>query len=85
MKLTTIQDLAIQARMAGVVGADVFDHLFIGIHFYEIYDTMLYAFVEDEEKAAKIEDEFSPHIAAIASMVLKKHVDIVLVMPKVLQ
>ena len=85
MKLTTIQDQAIQARMAGLVGADVFDRLFIGIHFDEMYDTMLYAFVEDEAKAAEIEDEFSQHIAAVASMVLKKHVEIVLVMPKVLQ
>jgi hypothetical protein len=31
MKLTLVQNLAIQARMAAVVGADEFDRLFAGV------------------------------------------------------
>ncbi len=85
MKITEIQDHAIQARMAGIVGAEVFDRLFAGIRFDEIDGTLLFAFAQDEEQAAEIEDEFSLHIAAVASMALKKNVDIVVVLPKVLQ
>jgi hypothetical protein len=85
MKLSHIQDHAIQARMAGVVGADVFDRLFAGIRFEEMDGTLLYAYATDEDRAAEIEEEFSLHIATIASLVLKKNVDIVVVMPKVLQ
>lgn len=85
MKLTEVQDQAIQALMAGVAGAEIYDRLFAGIRFNEIDGTMLYAFAPDEDLAAEIEDGFSLHIAAIASLVLKKNVDIVVVMPKVLQ
>ncbi|APG08151.1 hypothetical protein BKD09_07405 [Bradyrhizobium japonicum] len=84
-KLSLVQDQAIQARIAGHVGAEVFDRLFSGIRFDEIDGSMLYAFAQDEDQAAEIEDEFAPHIAAVASTVLKKNVDIVVVMPKVLQ
>lgn len=62
-----------------------FDRLFLGIRFDEIDGTMLYAFAPNEELAAEIEDEFSLHIAAAASLVLKNQVDIVVMMPKVLQ
>jgi hypothetical protein len=85
MKLSEIQDQAIQARVAGVVGAEVFDRLFAGIRFDEMDGTLLYAFAQDEERATEIEDEFSLHIAAIASLILKKNVDVIVVMPKVLQ
>jgi hypothetical protein len=47
--------------------------------------TLLYAFATDEGRASEIEDEFSPHIAAIASRILQKNVDVIVVMPKVLQ
>jgi hypothetical protein len=85
IKLTTVQDQAIQALMAGIVGAEAFDYLFAGIRFDEIDGTMLYAFARNEDIAAEIEDEFSLHVAAVASLVLKKQVDVVVVMPKVLQ
>ena len=85
IKIPPVQDQAIQAMMASVVGAEVFDRLFAGIHFDEVDGTMLYAFAKNEYLAAEIEDEFSLHIAAIASRVLRKRVDIVVVMPKVLQ
>ena len=85
MKLTLVQDHAIQALMAGVVGAETFDRLFAGIRFDRVDGTMLYAFATNEEIASDIEDSYSPYIAAVASQILDKQVDIVVVMPKVLQ
>lgn len=84
MKLTRVQDQAIQALMAGIVGAETFDRLFAGVRFDKIDGTMLYAFAKDEEIASDIEDSYSPYIAAVASQVLDTQVDIVVVMPKVL-
>ena len=85
MKLGKIQDQAIQARMALIVGADTFDRLFSGIRFDELDGCLLYVFARDEECAAQIEDEFSLHISIIASQILKQEVEVVLVLPKVLQ
>lgn len=85
MKLTLVQDHAIQALVAGAVGAETFDRVFAGIRFDEIEGTMLYAFARNEDVASDIEDSYSPLIAAVASRVLKEQVDDVVVMPKVLQ
>jgi hypothetical protein len=85
MKLTEIQNLAIQARMAGLVGADIYDRLFAGIRFDELDGDLLYVAARNEDCATEIEDEFAPHIAVVASAVLKTRVEIVLVLPKVLQ
>ncbi|QAU36674.1 hypothetical protein XH86_02430 [Bradyrhizobium guangdongense] len=85
MKLTRVQDHAIQALMAGIVGAETFDQVFAGIRFDEVEGSMLYAFARNEDVASDIEDSYSPLIAAVASRVLGKQVDLVVVMPKVLQ
>jgi hypothetical protein len=55
MKLGKIQDQAIQARMALIVGADTFDRLFAGIRFDELDGCLLYVFARGEESAAQIE------------------------------
>jgi hypothetical protein len=85
MHLTQLQDHAIQARMALIVGAKTFDRLFAGIRFDELDGPLLYAYAKNEEIAAEIEDNFSLHIATIAGSILKREVEIVVVMPKVLQ
>jgi hypothetical protein len=85
MKLTEIQNLAIQARMALMVGAKTFDRLFAGIRFDEADGPLLYAFAKDESAAAEIEDEFAMHIALVASQILQREIDVVVVLPKVLQ
>ena len=77
MKLTEIQNLAIQARMAGIVGAEIYDRLFAGVRFDELDGGLLYVAARDEECAAEIEDDFAA--------VLTTHVEIVVVLPKVLQ
>jgi hypothetical protein len=85
MKLTIVQDQAIQARMALIVGAKTFDRLFAGIRFDELDGPLLYVYAKDEQSAADIEDDFSLHIATISAGILKQEVEIVVVMPKVFQ
>ncbi|MDT4739919.1 hypothetical protein [Bradyrhizobium sp. WYCCWR 12699] len=85
MNLTDIQDFAIQARVAAVLGAAEFDRVFAGIRFAEVEGPLLYVFARDEAAAATIEDDFSPLIADIAGRILKHEIEVVLVLPKVLQ
>ena len=85
MHLTLIQDQAIQARMALIVGAKTFDRLFAGIRFGEVDGPILYAYAKDEESAEEIEDKFSLHISIIASKIVGREIEVILVLPKVLQ
>jgi hypothetical protein len=62
MNLTEVQDQAIWARMALIVGAKTFDRLFAGIYFGELDRDILFVYAKDEETAAEVEDDFSlPH------------------------
>jgi hypothetical protein len=85
MNITLVQNQAIQARMALIVGAKTFDRLFAGIRFDETDGPLLYVYAKDEETAAELEDNFALHIATVASGILKREIEIVLVLPKVLQ
>ncbi|MBX9645522.1 MAG: hypothetical protein K2X57_00525 [Xanthobacteraceae bacterium] len=85
MQLTQIQNFAIQARVAAVIGATVFDRVFSGIRFAEIDGPLLYVYARDEASAGEIEDDFSLMIADVASRILRREVDLVIVLPKVLQ
>ncbi|MCA1434670.1 hypothetical protein I6F33_17055 [Bradyrhizobium sp. BRP20] len=85
MNLTDIQDFAIQARVAAILGANEFDRVFAGVRFAEVEGPLRYVYAKDEPAAATIEDDFSLLIADIASRVLKQEIEIVLVLPKVLQ
>jgi hypothetical protein len=46
---------------------------------------MAHVFSKDEQSAAEIEDDFSLLIADVASRILKREVELVVVLPKVLQ
>jgi hypothetical protein len=85
MELTQIRDYAIQARVAAIIGASVFDRVFAGIRFAETDGPLLYVYSRDEQSAAEIEDDFSLLIADIASRLLKREIELVVVLPKVLQ
>jgi hypothetical protein len=85
MKLSDIQDYAIQARVASVIGSNMFDRVFAGVRFAEIDGPLLYVYSRDEESAAAIEDDFSLLIADVASRILQREVELVVVLPKVLQ
>ena len=85
MKLTEIQNLTIQARLASVLGASEFDRVFSGVRFAEADGPLLYVYARDESTAAEIEDDFALLIADIAGRILKQGIDVVVVRPKVLQ
>ena len=85
MQLAQIQDFAIQARVAAVIGATVFDRVFSGIRFAEMDGPLLYVYARDEASAREIEDDFSLMIADVASRILRREVELVVVLPKVLQ
>jgi hypothetical protein len=85
MELDLIQDFAIQARVATVIGATVFDRVFAGVKFAETDGPLLSVYAKDEQSAAEIEDDFSLLIADVASRILKREVELVVVLPKVLQ
>ena len=85
MHLTPVQDQAIAARMALIVGADSFDRLFQGIQFDEFDGTVLYVCAIDEYRAAEIEETFALHISTIAGGILKRDIPIVMVLPQKLK
>jgi hypothetical protein len=85
MELSRTQDYAIQARVAAVLGATVFDRVFVGVRFAESDGPLLYVYSMDEQTAAEIDDDFSLLIANAASRILKREIEVVVVLPKVLQ
>jgi hypothetical protein len=85
MQLTLVQDQAIQARMALIVGAKTFDRLFAGIRFDELDGPLLYVYAKDEEVAAEIEDDYALHISLVASTIVGQEIEVVVVMPQMHQ
>jgi hypothetical protein len=82
MILTPVQDQAITARMALIVGGTTFDRLFSGVRFDEVEGDVLYVYAKNEETAAEMEDSFALHISIIATDILRREVGIVLVLPQ---
>jgi hypothetical protein len=85
MKLTQLQQQAIQARMGLIVGAENYDRLFLGAKFSEVEKGILYCFAQSEDLAAEIEDKFALHISIIASQIVRVPVEFVQVLPAELQ
>ncbi|MDP2357921.1 MAG: hypothetical protein Q8M31_17905 [Beijerinckiaceae bacterium] len=81
MRVDPVQDQAIAARMALIVGAATFDRLFAGARYAEVEGDLLFAFARDEATAAEIEERFALHISIIATTILKRDIGIVLVLP----
>jgi hypothetical protein len=82
MILTPVQDQAITARMALIVGGTTFDRLFSGVRFDEVEGDILYVYAKNEETAADMEDSFALHISIIAMDILQREIGIVLVLPQ---
>lgn len=80
--LTPIQDQAIAARMALIVGSATFDRLFVGVRFDEMDGDILFVYAKDEETAAEMENTFALHISIIATDILKREIGIVQVLPR---
>lgn len=73
------------ARLTSVLGASEFDRIFVGVRFAEVDGPLLYVYASNETTAAEIEDGFALLIADIASRILRRAIDVVVVLPKVLQ
>jgi hypothetical protein len=84
MRISLIEEQAITARMAMVVGAEEFDRLFLGIQFGEVDGDILYAYAPEADLAEELEETYSLHISIIASEILKRKIGIVMVLPRVL-
>jgi hypothetical protein len=85
MKLNEIQQQAVQARMAQIVGAENYDRMFTGVSFSEVADRILYAFAPTEDQAAEIEEKFALHLSIVASQISGLPVEFVQVLPTALQ
>ena len=85
MHLSLVQEQAITARMALIVGAKEFDRLFPGVQFSEVDADILFCFAMNEELAAEMEDKYALHISIVASDILRTEIGIVMVLPRVLQ
>jgi hypothetical protein len=81
MQLTQVQNYAIQARVAAIV----VDRVFAGVTFAETDGPLLYVYSSNEETAAEIEGDFLLLIVDVAGWVLKRKVELVVVLNKVLQ
>jgi hypothetical protein len=82
MIVTEVQDHAISARMPLIIGADRFDRLFRAVRFDEVDGDILYVYAQDEDAAGEMEDEFALHISIIASKILEREINVVLVLPR---
>jgi hypothetical protein len=85
MKLSLVQSQAIQARMALIVGAKTFDRIFAGVEFDELDGDILFVSAMDEDKGSEMEEKFGLAISVIAAEVLQRPIDIVVILPRVLQ
>jgi hypothetical protein len=83
MYLTNTQSLAITARMAELVGAETFDRLFAGVEFRETDGDILFAYAQGEERADEMEDEFGFFISLIATDILRRDIELVMVLPRI--
>lgn len=84
MRISLVEEQAITARMALVVGADEFDRLFLGIQFGEVEGDILYAYAPEADLAEELEEKYSLHMSIIAADILKRPIGIVMVLPRVL-
>ncbi len=82
MKISQVQQDAIAARMAIIVGAEEFDRLFLGVEFAELEGDILFVSALDEGSADEMEEKYALHISVIASKILQRPVAIVMVLPK---
>lgn len=82
MNLSLVQEQAITARMALIVGAKEFDRLFLGVEFVEVDGDILYVLALNDDLATELEEKYATHIATVAARVLNRPIDIVMVLPK---
>jgi hypothetical protein len=69
--------------MALIVDAKTFHRLFAGVRAsMRAIATSCSSTPKDEDTAAKIEDEFALHISIIASKIMEREINVVMVLPR---
>ena len=68
-----------EAKLNYILGAEVFDQLFLGFECGSVVKETAHIFVESEEKAAIVESEYSWHVAIIVESIMKKRIKYVTV------
>jgi len=81
MHPTLNQQLAVQAILNTLIGPGEFDRLCLGMRVERIDHGILYAFVSNEDCAAKIEANYSDDLAVAAEQVFSQPIRIVNVLP----
>jgi hypothetical protein len=66
MELSDIQDYAIQARVASVLGAQEFDRVFTGVKFAALDGSLLYVYAKAPPPIWKMTSLFSSRISPAA-------------------
>lgn len=81
MRPTADQQLAIEAMLNNLLGAQNYDRLCLGMKVGGMDEDVLYVFVSDESCAAEIESDHSDDFAVAAQHVLNRPVRCVNVVP----
>ena len=66
-----------------MVGADTFDRLFAGVEFRETDGDILFAYAQGGDRAHEMEDDFGFFISIVATDILKRDIEVVMVLPRV--
>jgi hypothetical protein len=76
------QQLAIQARLNMLLGAKVYDELFLGFECGVVFDHTAHVYVDNERKAALIEAHYGWHVSVAVESILKLPIKAVQVLPR---
>jgi hypothetical protein len=79
---SSIENLAIQARLNFMLGAREYDSLFIGFECGHIRDKTAHVFARSEHDAHQIGSLYSAHVAIAVESILRRPIKAVRVLPK---
>jgi hypothetical protein len=81
-RLTSIENLAIQARLNFILGAREYDRFFIGFECGHIHGKTAHVFARSEHNAHQIGSRYSTHVAIAIESIIKRPIKEVQVLPK---
>jgi hypothetical protein len=79
---SSTENLAIQARLNYILGAEEYDRVFVGFECGHIRDKTAHVFARSEHNAHMIGSHYSTHVAIAVESILKRPITAVRVLPK---
>lgn len=79
---TEAQQLAIQAKLNQILGAEDYDRMFLEFRIEDIEGEMLHAFARSEYQASQIESRYGRHVAIAVESVIGRPITQVTVRAK---